>query len=261
MVMNYKNIKMFFFDVDSTLYDHGEHDGVTPSAIQGLELLKKNGYKLCINTSRAYDEMCNVPKQLMDLMDCLILSSGAHIIIDGKSEFSYINHNHLVKAIKYLDENDVTYRYSLDTSRGYLNVKNERSELFYRLYKMRPDVKKYEGEEVIHLLCYPNEKQRDEILKIFCTEENAVLGFAVETAAKGCNKGTAMLKVAEAYGFKSEECCAFGDSDNDRNMLKQAGLGIAMGNYRQNLNEVADYVTDDISKDGIYNALKHFNFI
>ena len=255
------NIKMFFFDNDSTLFDH-KYDGIRPKTFEALKLLKKNGYKLCMNTSRSYAEMTNVPKEVLDLMDCVILLDGAYIIKDGKVDISYINKGHVLEAIKYLDEHDVTYRYCTDDGGGYLNKHDkEKEDLFYFLYKMTPPIKKYEGENIIHLLSYVDEIEKNELLKIFVDEDNSLLRIAVETAPTGCSKGLAMLKVAEEYGFKKEELCAVGDSDNDKDMIKLAGLGIAMGNCQDSLRLVADYVTDDIADEGLYNAMKHFNFI
>lgn len=258
--MNSKNIKMFFFDNDSTLFDH-EYGSIRPKTIEALKLLKKNGYKLCMNTSRSYEEMYNVPKEVLDLMDCLILLDGAYIVRDGQVEVSYINNEHILQAITYLDEHNLTYRYCVDDGGGYLNREDDYRQLFYKLYDMMPPVKKYEGEKVIHLLSYANNNQMDEIINIFNDEENAKLSIALETSPKGCNKGSAMLKVAKEYGFEPEELCAFGDSNNDYDMIKYAGLGIAMGNYHGQVNEVADYITDDIKDEGVYNALKHFEFI
>ena len=54
---------------------------------------------------------------------------------------------------------------------------------------------------------------------------------------------------------------AFGDSENDASMLRTAGIGVAMGNATPEALASADYVTDDAEKDGIYNALRHFEII
>ena len=44
-------------------------------------------------------------------------------------------------------------------------------------------------------------------------------------------------------------------------MLKYAGIGVALGNAKEEVKEIADYVTADIDDDGIEKALKHFNLI
>ena len=58
-----------------------------------------------------------------------------------------------------------------------------------------------------------------------------------------------------------EQTIAFGDGRNDVEMLTEVGLGIAMGNGAIEAKAVADYVTDDIDKDGILKALNHFSLI
>ena len=63
------------------------------------------------------------------------------------------------------------------------------------------------------------------------------------------------------FGIKLEETMAFGDGGNDIDMLKHAGIGVAMGNAGDNVKEIADYITTSVDDDGITNALKHFNVI
>ena len=54
---------------------------------------------------------------------------------------------------------------------------------------------------------------------------------------------------------------AFGDGGNDTNMLKVAGIGVAMGNAGDSLKKVADYVTTTVDDDGIKRALEYFHVI
>ena len=54
---------------------------------------------------------------------------------------------------------------------------------------------------------------------------------------------------------------AFGDGDNDADMLEFAQIGVAMGNGSPKAKEAAGYVTTDIDDDGIANALKHFHLL
>ena len=63
------------------------------------------------------------------------------------------------------------------------------------------------------------------------------------------------------FNIELNDTYAIGDSSNDLPMLEFAGTGIAMGNSSDIVLKSADYVTDDILEDGIYNAMKHFNLI
>ena len=54
---------------------------------------------------------------------------------------------------------------------------------------------------------------------------------------------------------------AFGDGINDLEMLQAAGIGVAMGQGRDEIKAIADYVSDSVEKDGIVSALKAFGQI
>ncbi|MCI8376331.1 MAG: HAD hydrolase family protein [Lachnospiraceae bacterium] len=54
---------------------------------------------------------------------------------------------------------------------------------------------------------------------------------------------------------------AFGDGDNDTDMLEFAHIGVAMGNASKKAIDAADYTTTDIDNDGIANALRHYHLL
>ena len=75
------------------------------------------------------------------------------------------------------------------------------------------------------------------------------------------SKEFGLRKLAEELGYDLKDVYAFGDALNDMEMIKVAGVGIAMGNAKEELKAIADYVTDDINNDGIMKALKHFKLL
>lgn len=74
-------------------------------------------------------------------------------------------------------------------------------------------------------------------------------------------KRNAMLGVLDRCGLKADEAIAFGDSENDIEMLQAAGIGVAMGNGTPEALQAADYITDDCDSDGLLHALEHFGLI
>lgn len=71
------------------------------------------------------------------------------------------------------------------------------------------------------------------------------------------DKGRAMLSLAEHLGIRPDAILAIGDSDNDRTMLAQAGIGIAMGNATARLRSTTHYTTQDNAHDGVAIVLEH----
>ena len=62
-------------------------------------------------------------------------------------------------------------------------------------------------------------------------------------------------------GLKKEETISFGDDTQDISMKKATGTFVCMGNGKDEVKAVADYVTDRIENDGLEKALKHFKLI
>lgn len=71
------------------------------------------------------------------------------------------------------------------------------------------------------------------------------------------NKGQALEKIAEYYQIPRENIIAFGDANNDIELLKYAGVGIAMKNAEDEVKQIADLITlDDNNNDGIKKTLE-----
>lgn len=65
------------------------------------------------------------------------------------------------------------------------------------------------------------------------------------------SKPYGIARVAELNGFTLQEVCAFGDADNDAAMVREVGLGVAMGNGSEKTKAAADFVTLDNDSNGI----------
>ena len=253
--------KLFVFDYDSTLYDHKE-DKIQENTLKVLKELKNNGKLLCLDSGRSISECIHISKNITDMMDSIILSNGAYIIRGEEAEVIYIDDKVAKDVIDYCDKNSLTYRYVLGSGTGYLNRHDEDKEkLFYKLYSMIPDVKKYEDERIINLLIYGDISQQHEVASLCSDAEICFLGLACEISPKGCTKGSALIRIMKEYGLERKDTCSFGDGGNDIEMIKAAGLGIAMGNGGQELKDASDYIAHDISDDGLYRAMKHFSFV
>ena len=82
-------------------------------------------------------------------------------------------------------------------------------------------------------------------------------GFSfTEIVPKGVNKGTALEIVSEMLEIDHKDIIAFGDNENDIEMLQLAGTGVAMGNAPDHVKSTADMVTDTNDNDGVYSVLE-----
>lgn len=85
--------------------------------------------------------------------------------------------------------------------------------------------------------------------------------YSMDVISEGQSKVKGIERVGQCYGFDLSEVIAFGDSDNDIEMLSQVGIGVAMGNASQQVKENARYTTADNNDDGISKALAHYGLI
>lgn len=74
----------------------------------------------------------------------------------------------------------------------------------------------------------------------------------------GASKGDGLLHLCRILGIESDRVMAVGDGDNDRTMLRFAGLGVAMGNAEPDLFREADFVTGTNEEDGAAQAVEKF---
>ena len=84
------------------------------------------------------------------------------------------------------------------------------------------------------------------MLQVMCSNPTYL-----EIVAMRAGKENAIIHYCKANGIDPSEVVAFGDSINDIEMLKVAGLGIAVENAREELKAVADFVTLSNDDDGV----------
>ncbi len=80
----------------------------------------------------------------------------------------------------------------------------------------------------------------------------------IDVIVPGLSKAGAMSWVADYLGIPREETIGIGDGDNDVEMLRWAGLGIAMGNASQAAREAASWIAPCIDNHGLAIALERF---
>ena len=89
-------------------------------------------------------------------------------------------------------------------------------------------------------------------------EITGALKMNIEVNAAGVNKGKALVRLGEILGISREEIMAFGDGANDLDMMKEVGIGVAMGNGKEEIKEAADYIAASNDEDGVARFLEEY---
>ena len=89
------------------------------------------------------------------------------------------------------------------------------------------------------------------------TEEFPLEYYYTEVSSQNVDKWSAISKLIEKLDIKREDVIAIGDNVNDKTMIENAGLGIAMGNAAPYIQKIADEVTLDNNSDGVAIAIEN----
>ena len=255
-------IKAVFFDVDGTLLSHTIND-VPGSTREALGKLRREGIKIVVATGRHMNELLELPVKdihfdsYLTLNGQLLLNGTRHVyagtpIDSGEMEVlaQAFTSRHI--PFKFLDENGIYINYVNDTV-----VKTQtatKGDI--------PDVGSFGGEKIYQIVAFVNDKEKAILSQIL--DECKVTSwnpYGIDIIPRQGGKSVGMQEFLDKEGFDRSEVMAFGDGENDIEMLKFAGIGVAMGNASDEVKAAADYVTDSIDADGIANALKHFGLI
>ena len=90
------------------------------------------------------------------------------------------------------------------------------------------------------------------------TEEIPIEYYYTEITYKDVDKWNAIEFLAEKINIKREEIIAIGDNINDKKMIEESGLGIAMKGSTPYVTEVAKYITDTNNDEGVAKAIEKF---
>lgn len=262
-------IKAIFFDVDGTIIDM-KGGGMHDSTIKALNILHDKGIKLIISSGRHKSLMELQKKDFHGIpFDAYILLNGQYCAdVDMVPFFTKaFNKEDLKSFVEYIKKGDKPYRF-FESDYYYDSSFNEKEynylvELGYKDY-LAPieDPVRSLKENTLQISAFLKRDMDEEVLSHF---PNAKILRWHEGSAdflpKDGGKEVGMKKVLEHFNINKDETMAFGDGENDIGMLEYVNIGVAMGNALDGLKERADYITDDIDKDGLYKALKHFEII
>lgn len=262
-------VKAVFFDVDGTLLSHKTHI-VPASAVRALEALHKKGILTFIATGRHIPQLSKILPLDELHFDGIVALNGQYCRNDeGVIYHCPFEKSHIAALLDYLKA-DPHPCILIEAEQMYINFHNalvEKVQAGIRA-KMPPlgDLDRGYTEPIYQALLYISDEDMARLPPLpgirfsrWRLGSPDLSGADLYPASGG--KAIGIAKVLEHYGIDCSEAMAFGDGENDVDMFHAVGLSIAMGNGCDEAKEAADYITDDIDEDGIWNALKHFGLV
>lgn len=248
-------IKAIFFDIDGTLLDHNNH--VMPSStFIVLKKLKELGIKLFIATGRPPSKL-DIIKQYFKF-DGYLTSNGQYCFNNDKViHEEYIDEQDIKNILPYINENHIPVIFA-KVDQNYLNPYLDKVSQTDK-YLISEDIL---TNDIVQLMVYIGEEKDHEFLSYMphCKSARWTSSFADIIPLDG-GKNIGIDQIIKYYQIELDEVMAFGDGNNDIDMLRHVGTGIAMGNANNKVKAASDYITSDVNDDGIYNALKKFGLI
>ncbi|WP_210607969.1 Cof-type HAD-IIB family hydrolase [Priestia flexa] len=254
--------KIIFFDVDGTLTHHKSGE-IPESTKRAISLLRNLGIIIVAATGRPLS-MCEELKELG--IDVFITANGGYVTYQNEVIHKVsMSKSNVKELVGFSDSKQ--HALSFYTKGFHMNGVQEEgvlAALFETLsLQTYPDTHPSIYEEEIYLLClFGTDEVVDQYKMRFPHYTfRRWHPYVVNVLETDVSKSQAIVKVLEYFKIHPSEAMAFGDGDNDIDMLETVGIGVAMENGSQSLKEIADFVTKKSDEDGVEFALRHYNLI
>jgi Cof subfamily protein (haloacid dehalogenase superfamily) len=254
--------KIVFFDIDGTLLDHEKK--LPASTKKAINLLRENEVFVAIATGRA-PFMFEGLRQELDI-DSYVSFNGQYVVFENEAIYENpLKEGDLDRFLQATKKNKhplifmndktmkatVTHHPFIETGMGSLMIPHPEQDAAF--YKNRSIYQSLlfceEQDEGLYFEDYPN----FDFIRWH--------PYSVDVLPRGGSKAEGINKMIERLGFNLKDVYAFGDGLNDLEMLKAVGTSVAMGNGVPEAKEKADFITTDVSEDGIWNGLKELQLI
>lgn len=274
--MEKNHLRLIVSDIDGTLLN--SEGCLTDRTDRALGEVHRRGIHTVIATGRAYTAL---PEQIKSLksVEYVITSNGTSIfrLSDGKRIYGRDMPESLVRRVysvfkQYPYPVEVFIEGQAYTTKAYYDcprafgisemsagyVRRTRKPVLDMAGFIEKEAKHIEGMDIV----IDNPEMKNKIRKETEALENIYVTTSeahyIEVAAKGCSKGAALSYLARKLHVSLSEAAAFGDGENDLEMIKKCGIGIAVGNGCALLKAAADITALSNDEDGVAAFLEHW---
>ena len=266
--------KLLALDMDGTILT--SQKTVSPATVKAINNLIKRGTAVTLCTGRGVaelkdytDDFSAIPYGILNSGGCVYdftkRQSIHRILLDDSSLIECIRAAQKVKAMPYLLTEDASVAQAedmRDVSRFQMGMYQS---LYDRVATIVPDMETYVREHpgkslklcIFHRDSGTREHSRREIEHLGMELADAET-TSLEISPRGVTKALGLQILCRYLGIPIEESVAVGDADNDIDVLKAAGLSVAMGNANKTVKDLCDVIVADNDRDGVVEVIDRF---
>lgn len=248
--MNLSEVKLIVSDMDGTLLN-SKHE-VSPLFLEQFEQLKAKNIKFVAASGRQYHSILDKLKSIKEHIT-IVAENGAYVVKNDEELFVNAISKSKVKELLVLclqikDTHIVLCgkkkAYFLKNTNDFEHTIAE----YYTEYEIVEDFDTLPEDDFLKIaLCHYNGSEENIYPHLKTIETNWQLKISgkqwLDIALKENHKGNAIERIQEKYGITSHQTMAFGDYQNDLEMLKKAKYSFAMENAHPDVKKIANYET------------------
>ncbi|UUD36731.1 COF family HAD hydrolase protein [Mycoplasmopsis californica] len=270
--MNEK-IKFAAFDVDGTILPYGQLS-FSPKIVEAFKKLKENKIKTIIATGREFVTIGKLLDQLNGNIDYFIGANGAFIYDVEKDKIIHKNPIYYADFEVFYNEmiDSVDSMSIMDDQYGHVSEKVDTDSWFlkphtHKLKKLDDTFSQINRKSLFIITVNSMDKQSYDLANKVIEKNHLNLSIqsawekGLFLAAKGVTKSSALRWLMIDHNASLKNLIAFGDGENDVEMIRDAGIGVVMQGGSRELIKYADYIAPRCDDDGVYTQLKKLNII
>lgn len=286
--------KLVAIDLDGTMLN--SYGMVTENTKQVIKNTINKGTEVIIASGRPIDSIKTIAKEIGS-ENYFIAGNGALIYDIKKDEIIYekfMNKQKVLEIIKICEENSIAY--NIYTEKTIIAKGLKYNVLYYYKENLKKEENKKTNITIVEdVYEYIKNLENEKFLKItVCDETKSVFNsiirklrtvedidvldvlhmsrkmikqgtedvpieyYYTEISLKDVDKWNAIEYLANKMNISKDEIIAIGDNINDKEMIENAKVGIAMGQSTPVITEIADFVTTNNNEDGVAKALEKY---
>ncbi|MHB0897014.1 MAG: Cof-type HAD-IIB family hydrolase [Spirochaetales bacterium] len=263
--MQNDRIKYIALDMDGTILD--KNYVLSPAVRETLAECRRLGKKIIISTGRVFAS-ANKHMAALGGADGFVCSNGADVY-DGEGRIIAQTHmsDALSRRFVAISRAYDSHFHAFIGDNWYYEQERPYTQFYIRrsgLEGNRVDFDNFGKLEFTKCMFLDDHEKLESIKASLETEMRGTAQFVysapfmLEIVMNGVSKSAGLGACVAHWGGRLEEVIAFGDAENDEDMILAAGLGVAMGNANDALKAKADAVALSVDEDGVAVFLKEF---